>query len=453
MPELLDATQRALLHRLAVEQADCRVPSLVAGLVRGDRVVWSAGRGDLAGPPEDTQYRIGSITKTFVAVLVMRLRDAGRLRIEDRVDAYLPDTPVGDRTLLNLLSHGSGLQAEGPGGDWWERSPGRGWDVLGPALDASSVKHPAGRRFHYSNPGIALLGRIVEQLAGKPWYDVLRQDVLDPLGMRRTTYLPEPPHAQGYAVHPHADTVLPEPHTDTGAMAPAGQLWSTVSDLARWCRFLAGDTGDVLSADTVEEMRRPVLVEDATTWSLGYGLGLQVFRARGRRYHGHGGTMPGFLAGVTVDTDDGTGAVTFANATSGLTGSLDLDLLDLLRQHEPSLPAPWRPVPTSADLLELAGTWYWGTREHTLAVRAERMLELRGPSTDGEPSRFRPADDGGWTGLDGYFAGETLRAVRTEDGGVGHLDLGTFVFTRAPYSPADAIPGGVDEGWGQSSRS
>ncbi|MBO0890757.1 MAG: beta-lactamase family protein [Acidothermales bacterium] len=314
------------------------------------------------------------------------------------------------------------------------------------------MKHPAGRRYHYSNPGVALLGRLVERLAGRPWYDLLRRDVLDPLGMRRTTYHPEAPHAQGYAVHPHADVVLREPHTDTGAMAPAGQLWSTVTDLARWCRFLAGDTGDVLAASTVEEMRHPVTVEDGTTWSLGYGLGLMLLRVRGRGYYGHGGTMPGFLAGVTVGADDGTGVVTLANATSGLTGDLDLDLVDLLREHEPALPAEWRPVPTRPGLLELVGTWYWGTREHTLAARAEGMLELRGPSTDGEPSRFRPTGDGTWVGLDGYHAGETLRAVRSGRGD-GHLDLGTFVFTRAPYDPAAAIPGGVDDGWGQSSRS
>ncbi|MBO0890756.1 MAG: beta-lactamase family protein [Acidothermales bacterium] len=135
---LLDTTRRALVHRLAVEQAQCRVPSLAAGLVRAGELVWADGRGELAGPAGGTQYRIGSITKTFVAVLILRLRDQGRLRLEDRVDAHLPDTPVGDRTLLHLLSHGSGLQAEAPGGEWWERSAGRGWDVLGPALDAGT---------------------------------------------------------------------------------------------------------------------------------------------------------------------------------------------------------------------------------------------------------------------------------------------------------------------------
>src|SRR5690606_22201243 len=121
---------------------------------------------------------------------------------------------------------------------------------------------PAGRRHHYSNPGMALLGLVVERTRGAFWFDVLEHEVLRPLGMDRTTYHPKAPHAQGYAVHPYADVVLREPHTDTGAISPAGQLWSTLTDLSRWCRFLLGETGGVLSPATVEEMRHPVLVDD-----------------------------------------------------------------------------------------------------------------------------------------------------------------------------------------------
>ena len=97
--------------------------------------------------------------------------------------------------------------------------------------------HPAGRRFHYSNPGFALLGALVGRLRGQDWTEALRREILD-LGMARTTTSPEPPHARGFAVHPWADAMQLEPAEPTGLMAPAGELWSTADDLCRFAAFL-----------------------------------------------------------------------------------------------------------------------------------------------------------------------------------------------------------------------
>src|SRR6185436_16474292 len=93
---MLPTTELALLRRLAGEQAESRAPSLIAAVVRGEKVLWSDGRGRVDGerPTADTQYRIGSITKTFVAVLVMRLRDEGRLDLNDPLDKHLPGTSL-----------------------------------------------------------------------------------------------------------------------------------------------------------------------------------------------------------------------------------------------------------------------------------------------------------------------------------------------------------------------
>src|SRR5262249_10800139 len=153
-------------------------------------------------PDGDTQYRIGSLTKTFIAVLVMRLRDEGRLDLADPLGKHLDADPVAGRaasaTIAQLLSHTAGLPSETPG-PWWERSPGE----LPPGLPAilGPPPHPAGRLFHYSNPGYGLLGALVGQLRGQGWEEALRQEILDPLGMTRTTLAPAPPHARGFAVH------------------------------------------------------------------------------------------------------------------------------------------------------------------------------------------------------------------------------------------------------------
>jgi len=112
-----------LLARTARAQRDGRAPSLVAGIVRGGRLDWSAARGDVASPQTDVQYRLGSISKTVCAVAVMRARDEGLLDLDDPLEQHLPGTPFGRRTLGQLLSHlaGAGAETNGP---WWERTPG-----------------------------------------------------------------------------------------------------------------------------------------------------------------------------------------------------------------------------------------------------------------------------------------------------------------------------------------
>lgn len=449
--ELLPTTRRALLHRVARGQADGRSPSMVAGVVREGRLVWFAGRGqvDGAAPSPDTQYRIGSITKTFVAVLVMRLRDQGLVDLSAPLEAYLPGTAAGDRTLRQLLSHTAGLASETPP-PWWERTPG----VVRPGLDDllgdSALKHPAGQRFHYSNPGFALLGALVGRLCDRPWGDVLHAEILVPLGMTRTTLMPEAPHALGWAVHPWADVLLPEPTPDAGLMAPAGQLWSTVEDLARFAGFLLNGDDRVLAPATVAEMRQPAAPSESGPDQPGYGLGLQLFPGE-RPLVGHSGSMPGFLACLGCSVDDGLAGVVFANATSGVAVNAVLaDLIATVAAAEPRMPDEWRPSPEGAsDLLALTGPWYWGAAPFGLRLLPSRELELVTLGRGGRESRFRRQPDGTWLGLDHYYAGETLTVVRDPAGAVTHLDLGSFVLTREPYPATGVVPGEVDPaGWG-----
>src|SRR6478672_3305140 len=167
-------TVAALDRRLAEEQSTCRLPSIAAGLVRGGELVWSgavgtvSGRADGAPATADTQYRIGSITKTFVGVEVLRLRDEGRFELNDPISSHLPetaDTEFGGVTVAQLLSHSSGLQAE-TSGPWWERTPGGSWSDL--VASRPALRFRPGARFHYSNVGYAVLGELVARLRGMP---------------------------------------------------------------------------------------------------------------------------------------------------------------------------------------------------------------------------------------------------------------------------------------------
>ncbi|MFD4245610.1 serine hydrolase domain-containing protein [Streptomyces sp. NPDC058525] len=449
--ELLPATRRALRHRIAVAQSEGRAPSVVAAVVRGGEVVWEGSRTSVEGhgPDGNVQYRIGSITKTFTAVLVMRLRDEGLLGLADPLEKHLLGTGVGEVTIAQLLAHTGGLAAETPG-EWWERTPGALRPELADVLGDEPLRHSPGSRHHYSNPGYTLLGSLIEALRGKPWEEVLRTEVLEPLGLDRTSGSPQAPHAGGWAVHPWADLMMPEPLEDLGLMAPAGQLWSTTRDLARFADFLLRGDERVLAADSVREMRTSAAPPEPGLAESGYGLGMQLMAQGGRRLAGHSGSLPGFVAGLWLSEADDLAAVVLANCTSGLpAASVAADLLAVVADAEPRFPRPWRPF-TEADQvpLEVCGPWYWGTSAQVVRLKADGSLELGPVGGTGRSARFRAEPDGTWTGLSGYYAGETLRAVRRADGSVSHLDLASFVFTREPYDAEAPVPGGVDpQGW------
>ncbi|GIH05775.1 serine hydrolase [Rhizocola hellebori] len=442
---LLATTDRLLLHRLAQAQSEGRAPAMAAAVVREGEVAWRHA----IETTTDTQFRIGSLTKTFVAVLIMRLRDEGLLDLADLLDKHLPGTKAGAMSIAQLLSHTSGLASETPG-PWWERTPGELRPELADILGEAPVKHPAGRRHHYSNPGFALLGAVVERLRGVPWGQALQREILDPLGMRRTSLLPQEPHARGFAVHPWADVLQPEVVQETGRMAPAGQLWSTIDDLCLFANLLSFGREGVLSADTVAEMRVPGVAPEEAAWDSAYGLGMQTYRANGRLLAGHTGSMPGFLCALWVNVAEGLSAVALTNTTSGIAiGQLSADLLSIVADHEPRIPATWKPLSdVDPELLAMTGPWYWGPAGLGLKLPADGVLELVSLSGSGLGTRFRPNGDGTWVGLSGYFAGETLRPMRDAQGNLSHLDLGSFVLTRQPYDPQAPIPGGVDPaGW------
>lgn len=414
---------------LAALQAHGRLPSVVAGVLQGGELVWTGAAG--AGSV-DERFRIGSITKTVTAVAVLQARDAGLLSLDDPIGSVVPETGYRDVTVRELLAHTGGLQSE-PVGSWWERSPGVDFATLVAANDASgSVSEPGG--FHYSNLGFALLGEAVARVHGASWWDVVSAHVLAPLGLDHTSYDDAAPAAQGWSVDHFAGTLTREPHQDTGAMAPAGQLWSTVADLATFALFLADGHPDVLSRESLAEMVRPT----SPTYGLGTWL-LELPELPGRRLVGHPGSMPGFQASLFVDPETRDGVVVLASSTTGL----DTDTVPglLLGDRELTPLEPW--VPTQqvpAGVRDLLGLWFWGNSAVEVRWHNEQ-LHLR------SVARHRLTDvfevrEAGIVGTWGYHRGERLRVHRRRDRTISHLECATFVYTRTPYDPTVPIPGG-----------
>ncbi|QZY27712.1 serine hydrolase domain-containing protein [Nocardioides coralli] len=416
---------------LDLAQANGRLTSVVGAVFDRYGVVWAGASGDCPGI--DGQYRIGSITKTLTAVLVMQERDAGRLDLDDPLGRHLGDVGYADARIRDLLSHTSGMQSE-PAGPWWERSRGVDIAALLAANDGSGRVAAPGEYYHYSNLGYGLLGEVVARLAGQPWRQVVAERLLGPLGMTRTSYLPRPGAQPGWSVDHFTGIRALEPLTSTGAMAPAGQLWSTVADLVTWGQFLSGARPDVLAPASLTEMSRPV--EES------YGLGLRLSANAGGVLIGHGGSMPGFMAALYVDPGSGIGGVVLSNATTGIDPErLVMDLID--GDFVDDLPAPWRPTSSlPAEVAGLPGLWFWGNSALELRWHNEG-LDLRSLAVPDRAGERFELHDGRLRGVSGYHRGETLHVHRRADGTVRHLECATFVYTRTPYDAEAPIPGGA----------
>jgi len=427
----------AELSRLVLRtQAEARLPSVAAAAFSRGEVLWAgavgladAEAGEKATP--EHQYRIGSITKTFTAAAVLQLRDAGELALEDPLSRHLPEAAHGSPTIRGLLSHLSGLQREVPG-ELWETMefPDRE-GLLEAYAQAEHVLDP-GAHWHYSNLAFALLGQVVEQRSGMGYERYVEERLFAPVGLERTTWEETPPAAKGYFVEPFEDVVRREPHPDLRAKRSAGQLWSTVGDLARWASFLAEPAPEVLRPETAAEMRAFQGLADHARWTQGYGLGLQLYREGERIYFGHTGGMPGFITAVFYSANEHVGATVLTNAThSGRTVELALQLASLAAETLGEM-EPWRPAADApVQIAGLLGSWWSESSEWVFGYRAGRLeAKARDAAPWAPPAVFEPVGDDRFRVLSGSERGELLRVVRDESGEPVKLYWATYPFTR-----------------------
>jgi CubicO group peptidase (beta-lactamase class C family) len=433
-PETLSAELERLVRK---EQRSGRLPSVTAAVVRDGELVWetAVGAADVREGRDatpDTQYRLGSITKTFTAAAVMQLRDAGLLDLEDTLDRHVEGAAHAP-TLRRLLSHTSGLQRETHDDAWLNARFAPVPELLETLGEAEQVL-PAGARFHYSNLAFALLGIVVERVAGTPYREYVQQRLLGPLGLERTGFDALEPAATGYLVQPYVEGVWDEAPVETGAWIAAGQMWGTVRDMARWASFLADPDEAVLAKKSVEEMRTVQTIDDHVRWTGGYGLGLMLLRDGERILAGHGGSMPGFIAGVYVSPTDKIGTAVLTNSSTAALGDLLKKLVATTVERWPVPPEPWRvEEPPPDDVVPLLGIWFMEGDQFTLRWR-DGALEARFPDDpEWKPSAvIRRESDDRWRVESGWEQGEALRVERDAEGNVVRLVLAGYPVTRAP---------------------
>lgn len=424
------------------EMRDKAIPALSVALVDGNETVWARGFGTADAPngaaaTANTVYRIGSVSKLFTDIGVMRLVERGAVDLDAPVETYLPSfepkNPFGGEiTLRHLMSHRAGLTREPPRGNYFDPSDSVLASTVA-SLNATTLFYPPGARSKYSNAGIAVVGAVLEQVEREPFARYLKRTLLVPMGLRSSAFEPEPallPHLATAWMWTYDERTFPAPTFQLG-MAPAGSMYSTVHDLARFAQFLfdrgRGARETILAPATLESMWVPQFVPAGT--ADGYGLGFGVGHLDSALVVSHGGAIYGFatefaampeerLAVVLIATKDAVNAV----LTRIRAAALGM-LLDRKRQQ------PLRGIDTTHVLTRQEAQRYTGrwTGRDTWYDLAWEGTKLNARRKDGEMRMTLKARGPDQLIVDDEFAfGPTVTLAGTR------LVFGTDTLTRAP---------------------
>lgn len=444
---------QALTPFIEHERSQKGIPAISIALVDDQKVVWATGFGwadSTAGVRADarTVYRVGSVSKLFTDLAVMRLVQAGKLDLDAPVSRYLPDfhptNPFGGQiTLRRLTSHLSGLTREPPVGHYFDDSAPSLAATVG-SLDSTTLIYAPGTHTKYSNAGIAVLGYVLEKTQGQSFYPYLKQTLLEPMGLASSAFQPLPDLqarlAKGYMWS--YDGLSFEAPTFQLGMGPAGSMYTTVEDLGRFesILFNGGRTPDgkaIVDSATLAAMWTPQEAGGAKT---GYGIGFHITDLNGHRMVGHGGAIYGFATTLSALPDDKLGVVVVAtldgvNAVTDRIAHAALRLMLAQRDGQPLVsPDTTHALPDSVAL-RLAGRWVDTSGAGLDLSEFEGHLYAM-PIQGGERIEVRATAAGGLVG-DGRLAyGPTLEPLPD-----GHLRVGNATLTRvADHKPAPPPP-------------
>ena len=298
------------------------IPGISLVVIQDQKIVKSEGYGlanvELNVPARpDTVYKIGSVSKQFIATGIMLLVQDGKISLDDNVSKFLEGTPDTWKpiTVRHLLTHTSGIVREAPGFDPLKIQADA--DVIKTAYSLP-LRFTPGEKYEYCNVGYFTLAEIISKVSGKPWPDFLNERVFAPLGMNatRTTSMTElvPNRANGYI---WSNGKLQNASTYF-ALRPSGALLSTVLDLAKWDEAL--QTGKLLKQPTLDQMWTPVKLNNGTTHPYGFGWELEPIGSH--KKVNHGGSLPGFRAQLARFIDDKVTVVVLTNGDNANAGGI-----------------------------------------------------------------------------------------------------------------------------------
>ena len=324
-----------------------RVPGIAYAIIVDGRIAHrgTVGIRDVASrAPVDSAsvFRIASMTKSFTAVGILQLRDAGRLSLDDPAERYVPELaslryPTADApriTIRHLLTHSAGFPEDNPWGD--QQLAATNDEMAAMMRGGIPFSNAPGMAYEYSNYGFAILGRIIANVSGMPYPRYIEERVLKPLGMTVTTleaaHVPASRLAHGY--RRQDDAWLEEAQLPDGAFGSMGGMLTSIDDLARWVAFMLdawpprdGAESGPLRRSSLREMQQiqrysgATAVRDAAAGTVtlnagGYGYGLRVAQTcLFRTSVSHTGGLPGFGSLMRWLPEHGVGIVALGNLT------------------------------------------------------------------------------------------------------------------------------------------
>lgn len=286
-------------------------------VAQGDTVIFSKSYGSAnlewnIPNSSTTRFRVGSITKQFTAAAILLLEERGKLKVEDNLKTWYPDSPAAwDKvTLVHLLQHTSGIHSytDDPEFNTFTRLPHTPEEIVKRVRD-KPLDFETGKQFNYSNTGYILLGMVIEKASGQTYATFLEENILGPLGMKDSgidvNAMVLPQRATGYSGSPSG--TINSKYIDMTVPYAAGAMYSTVGDLLLWQRALYGKK--LLSEASLAKMTTPGLND--------YAFGLGVTEKAGIKQIRHGGGINGFSTDMAYYPDGDYVAIALSNLNGG----------------------------------------------------------------------------------------------------------------------------------------
>ncbi|MGQ0639382.1 MAG: serine hydrolase domain-containing protein [Gemmatimonadaceae bacterium] len=311
---------------ISAEMARAHIPGVAIAVVRGGKVIKAKGYGmadlehNIPVTPE-TVFKIGSVSKQFLAAGIMLLAQDGRLTLDDLVGKHLTGTPEswGGITLRHFLTHTSGVLREGPAFDALKLQAD---SIVIHSAFARPLEFATGSKYQYCNVCYFSLADIIARASGKPWPDFFTERVFRPLGMQstRTTTTSDlvPRRARGYAWRQNQYVNA----TEFLALRPSAAFLSTVLDLAKWDAALYENR--VLTKESRDMMWAPVRLTSGQTYGYGFGWTLDSIDGHWRVHHG--GSLPGFRAEMARFPNDSLTVIVLTNADGAQPAAIARDV-------------------------------------------------------------------------------------------------------------------------------
>lgn len=371
--EKVKATKEVVDRLFKARAESSHYPALVYGVVVDGQLVYTGGHGftniEKKLPADETSaFRIASMSKSVTAMAILQLRDAGKLKLDDPAYLYIPELkqvkylskdapPI---TIRHLLSHSAGFPQDDP---WADRHlDDTDAELLKTITNSVNFSNIPGVAFEYSNLGYALLGKIVTNVAGKPYQQFITEKIFKPLGMNSSYYeyrkVPANKLAHGYRWI-NGDWREEELLHD-GSYGAMGGLITSIEDFAKYTAFHMNawppsDAAEspVLKRSSIREMHQPWMISglnsrarlpDGTTCPVvaGYGFGLGWTKdCQGKVFVGHSGGLPGFGSNWSILPEYGIGVISFANVTYAGTGGVNNAVLDTIIKLANIKPRQW----------------------------------------------------------------------------------------------------------------